>query len=87
MLKIKDDVDLKELEKYGVFPIDDEEKEFGKIVSEDTDAIFMAMEVNKKRELEYMLIAGKKVKFDESYYILCNDTLYDLISDGLIEKV
>ena len=91
MLKIKDDVDLKELEKFGFKPKYDENT--GKIT---------AYEKTKKKQ-EYLGITVKieqiekhirifQFKKDEwrinpynSYFDV--DTIYDLIQAGLVEKV
>ena len=72
MLKIKDNVDLKELEKYGFVCVDRE------------DLWYYFNQEN-----------GMKVNYGDGeldYYLceLTNDfvyTLYDLIKDGLVEKV
>ena len=75
MLKIREEIDLKELEKYG-FELDyfknyekklKGDKRFGLTVSKDNKSIFFEDEdCNKSYDL---------------------DTLYDLIKDGLIEKI
>ena len=73
MLKIKDNVDLKELEKYG-FEV---EKDY--IINEPWAYIKHSIRIrfrNKK-------ITVKDAHFGE-YDI---DLIYDLIKDGLVEKV
>lgn len=79
MLKIKDNVDLKELEKYG----------------------FKYNELNKGYEVRskhfnwgngYMFVYGNhNLMFNQSPYYTNEhfliDILYDLIKDGLVEKI
>ena len=69
MLKIRDDIDLKELEKYGF-----KKKKYYNaicIIREDREHdIFFDLETRKLLFINY------------GY-----DTLYDLIKDGLVEKV
>ena len=95
MLKIKDNVDLKELEKYGFKPKYDEDT--GKI--EYVEKIcgrhgWYGGTYNK------LLFKRKKMRFriedlrvmdlsiGDIYYIEdIYETLYDLIKDGLVEKV
>lgn len=82
MLKIKDNVDLKELEKYG-FNVDDE------------NFIWKTVKCNIPRYNGLdLIIFEKKVLENVNYYAHFDykdksafDTLYDLIKDGLVEKV
>ena len=73
MLKIRDDVDLKELEKYGLY----KEKVYWGYVYTDKN-----IDINTKDRT-----------IDTWDYLECtdldeyNDILYDLIKDGLVEKV
>lgn len=73
MLKIKDNVDLKELEKYGLH----KEKVYYGYVYTDKN-----IDINAKDRT-----------IDTWDYLECtdldgyNDVLYDLIKDGLVEKV
>lgn len=76
MLKIKDNVDLKELEKYGLYK---------------TEVYFGFTYTDKNIGVN---IGGKhKREIDTWDYLECtdldeyNDILYDLIKDGLVEKV
>lgn len=78
MLKIKDNVDLKKLEKYGF-----------------NECLYVNGIVYKKaiiRGIEiYNYIIGSKdriIHFNQmSVHNELDDTIYDLIQDGLIEKV
>ena len=82
MLKIKDNVDLKELEKYG-FNVDDE------------NFIWKIVKCNIPRyDGLDLIIFEKKILENVNYYVHSDykdksafDTLYDLIKDGLVEKV
>ena len=65
MLKIKDNVDLKELEKYGLY--------YKGVIYEDK-IIFPSNE-------ECLCFAGLEYKKDDL------NILFDLIKDGLVEKV
>lgn len=80
MLKIRDEVDLKELEKYGLYK---EEVHFGSVYTDKN------IEVIEKQRTHIEDIR----KIETWDYLECtdldkyNDTLYDLIKDGLVEKV
>lgn len=69
MLKIKDNVDLKELEKYGF------KKKYY------YNAICIVRE-DRKHDIFFDLKTRKLLFVNCGY-----DTLYDLIKDGLVEKV
>lgn len=71
MLKIKDNIDLKELEKFGFY------NDYGNW-HKDCD-IYIEYWINSQKIIEIFVN-------DESEVILDN-TLYDLISAGLVEKV
>ena len=91
MLKIRDDVDLKELEKFGFKPKYDE----------DTGRITAYVKCIKEKEYEGLNIKLEKTKskiriFKRSskewrinaYHDWFDiDTLYDLIQAGMVEKV
>ena len=86
MLKIKDNVDLKELEKYG-FKYD----KYGDLCKElkikeqfdEVKVLFICVDLTDKRYLRRIgLIANDTYCFD---YEL--DILYDLIKADLVEKV
>ena len=86
MLKIKDNVDLKELEKYGF--VNDEI--YGRKVKVKK---MMTKEKWNSEIVEIDLITGQlQIFIDDEYYenYTESDTLdfiYDLIKDGLIEKI
>ena len=95
MLKIKDNVDLKELEKYGFKSKYDEDT--GKIAYiEKTcgrhgwyggtlNKIFFRKKKFKFRKIDLNVM---DLQVDDVYYFEdIYDTLYDLIKDGLVEKV
>ena len=80
MLKIKDDADLKELEKFGFIErtLGDSNKILYKPKKTERDVI--EIEVNiETRELELSQV--------HDLFHTHEDTLYDLIQAGLIEKV
>lgn len=95
MLKIKDGVDLKELEKYLLkLNIMDEEKtlyknvyccvsEFNKdeIKNDRIEDYNVEFFINKKREIDYCTYPECR---DETKIL---DKIYDLIQAGLVEKV
>ena len=78
MLKIRDDVDLKELEKYGFKKqYDIDTGNLRQYKHKDFDFVYVSV---KDREL-----TATSVEYGEPKRI--NDLLYDLIKDGLVEKV
>lgn len=82
MLKIKDNVDLKELEKYG-FEFISEDEPYGYYIK----YIFidrMGKEIGYQIDNDTRLI---KMNFDSISWFKLDNTLYDLIKDGLVEKV
>ena len=74
MLKIKDNVDLKELEKYGLKPKYDE----------DTGEIKGFI-----KNCHNNFVISDEFYFYNDYFsrYFDEDLLYDLIKDGLVEKV
>ena len=76
MLKIKDNVDLKELEKYG-FVYYEEYKEWNSDNSYTAEFC-----IKEDGELARVLRIS-----DDIYDSTELETLYDLIKDGLVEKV
>lgn len=76
MLKMKDDIDLKELEeKYGIKKLEDKFYEKGAGL----------IEMDGEDFLGWLDIWGFKfLNYEDSYEL---DILYDLIKDGLVEKV
>lgn len=74
MLKIKDNIDLKELEKYD-FEYNDKLKEY------EMGYIFHGyISVNEKDRLV-------KPVYDENMYINIEDLFYDLIKADMVEKI
>lgn len=76
MLKIKSDIDLKELEKYGLYKT---ETYFGFVYTDKNIGVYIEEKYNRKIDTwDYPGCTD----LDEY-----NDILYDLIKDGLVEKV
>ena len=88
MLRIRDDVDIKELEKFGFEPRYDEET--GEI-SHYVIPYRNCFEIRKKKKIRFRVSkhGGTTWLFDN--YGITNpdklDVLYDLIQAGLVEKV
>ena len=79
MLKIKDNVDLKELEKFG---FNDEGFWYRIEIFEDTDIV--AIGINKETRLIQIAYSTRGSSCGYTYSL---DRLFDLISAGLVEKV
>ena len=78
MLKIKDNVDLKELEKFGFIP------------KYDTDTGRLCTYKHYEYEFVYVSLKDRELTASSSKYeeeTPINDLLYDLIQAGLVEKV
>ena len=75
MLKIKDNVDLKELEKYGF-----------KRNSNFPDGWAMVKTYKKSRYYQEDIYVWNDRRIQVNA-IKLNDTIYDLIKDGLVEKI
>ena len=98
MLKIKDNVDLKELEKYGLVPyynqstgeIDGYEQRYGCPFVDTTKRPFIATKKVKKGIIKWRtsIVFGLSVRLPENTgnEEIFLDTLYDLIKDGLVVK-
>ena len=96
MLKIKDNVDLKELEKYGAKARYDENT--GEIIEINfydekykMTSWYLKLKFYKTTKTIFHFIKKKKIfvlEYPEPHNF-CNkvDLLYDLIKDGLVEKV
>lgn len=82
MLKIKESVDLKELEKFG-FDYNDKYKEYWKIICEGRRGQCFSITINEDRYL-WGFAEGADGSGEESYI---DDTLYDLIKADMVEKV
>ena len=99
MLKIKDNVDLKELEKYGLFPyysqstgeIDGYVQKYGYPFVDTAKRPFIATKKVKKGIIKWRtsIVFGLSVRVPENSRNeeIFLDTLYDLIKDGLVEKI
>lgn len=93
MLKIKDNVDLKELEKFGFKAKYDEDS--GKVCAylkkceKDVGGLLITITETTSLIRIYRAFIGKNIewrinKYNDYFDI---DTLYDLIQAGLVEKV
>ena len=100
MLKIKDNVDLKELEKYGILPLYCCDEITGKVSIKEYVVVYpkyMKMIIfDKDRDLKHIFYwierqINKEVDttFEDKKgcYKLLTNLLYDLIQAGLVEKV
>lgn len=92
MLKIKDNVDLKELEKYG-FEYDDYLEEYVKTVNSlKTSGMFVPyvrtgeMFVKKDRTI-YDKISNKYWNVENEHVEAIDKIIHNLIEAGLVEKV
>lgn len=84
MLKIKDNVDLKELEKYGLEFYSDEWDGFkyqSYMLDDDCTQIVVLDEIEGQLRGSIVNPENFAISFDAF------DKLYDLIKDGLVEKV
>ena len=88
MLKIKDNIDLKELEKYG-FEDYNEDIYLDKMVNLKMSLLFGVPFVNKKtRELHILTDLQKLDGFGKGIKeVIITENIYDLIKDGLVEKI
>lgn len=77
MLKIKDNVDLKELEKYGF-----EKRTWGYYQKFNYEYYNVKIDIESDRV--YIIIHND---YNDDYSCYIPDVIYDLIKDGLIEKV
>ena len=86
MLKIKDSVDLKELEKYGIYPTPIIAGK-SRIVYQNDLWCFpsgLMIDINSR---EILLHSGEYDIPNKTWTGKHTTTLYDLIKDGLVEKV
>jgi hypothetical protein len=88
MLKIKDNVDLKELEKYG-FVDYNEDIYLDKMGELKISLLFGVPFVNKQtRELNILTSLTKLDEFGEGVKeVVMTENIYDLIKANLVEKV
>lgn len=95
MLKIKDNIDLKELEKYGIYPyyICNTRTGETRVTALDTSEFTFRKLSFKKIKKRIATIYYKTqdswfLKLEEDRKELVDlDILYDLIKDGIVEKV
>ena len=73
MLKIKDNVELKELEKFGFRKVEDYYIIMGRF--------FAHIKIEENKHIEF----GDEFYYVEDFNMI--DVLYDLIQSGLVEKV
>ena len=83
MLKIKDNVDLKELEKYG-FKLNKWNEYTKEICGGRRGQCFDLIVFSNENRALYGFAYGADGDGEEDYI---DNTLYDLIKDGLVEKV
>ena len=86
MLKIRDGVDLKELEKYGIYPTPIIAGK-SRIVYQNELWLFpsgLMIDINSR---EILLHSGEYDIPNKTWTGKHTTTLYDLIKDGLVEKV
>lgn len=82
MLKIRDDIDLKELKKFGFYKSGEVYQK--NLEYDDLDAIIVGIDI-----CIYIVIDDRKIRFSAhaSKETLKLDVLYDLIQANLVEKV
>lgn len=78
MLKIKDNVDLKELEKYGF-----EENSF--YYSKTFNFEYYEVKIDVEKDRKYLIIQNDY--YDSDYACYIPNLIYDLIKADLVEKV
>lgn len=78
MLKIRDDIDLKELEKYGF-----EENSF--YYSKILDFEYYKVKIDVEKDRKYLIIQNDY--YDSNYACYIPSLIYDLIKANLVEKV
>lgn len=78
MLKIKDNVDLKELEKYGFKLVKGYNYDFYEKTSNENIELKYYVDIDL-RNISVTTYDGDEIELD--------NTIYDLIKDGLVEKV
>ena len=78
MLKIKDSVDLKELEKYGF-------KENSFYYSKTFNFEYYEVKIDVEKDRKYLIIQNDY--YDSDYACYIPSVLYDLIKADLVEKV
>lgn len=96
MLKIKDNVDLKELEKFGFEKIENDKKEIYSFKLDenglDMECCILVNDIdNVDRALRFMYYNSCDFEDDEEEWInydcLIPNVIYDLIQVGIVEKI
>ena len=98
MLKIRDNVDLKELEKYGFTPNANDDNYCGYFKMINSGDYIFVLDDHKRNKITMTIEKIDTYICDEGTEDECVcalpkslnselDTLYDLIKDGLVEKV
>lgn len=85
MLKIKDDVDLKELEKFGFRNYPNHYEEWGKIFENSMSGSVVIRITNDR--IVYPVIDLQLYNLGHQSEFELHNTLYDLIKADLVEKV
>lgn len=78
MLKIKDNVDLKELEKFGFEEVNIDNKLRYEFVKNIRGTEMYNIKIDNKRIIHYNIV---------STHNELSDTIYDLIEAGVVEKI
>ena len=81
MLKIKDNVDLKELEKFGFIKCEYGDRSLVYEHKEISEKTFQWILINDKREMDL------GCEFYDTSLDILQDILFDLIQAGLVEKM
>lgn len=85
MLKIKDNVDLKELEKYG-FKYDTYEETYNRSVERKTDEVCIII-FSYDKKIRLMCIQDYGMDGEEYFKYEVEEYVQDLIQAGLVEKI
>ena len=86
MLKIKDNVNLKELEKYGFIKLKDNYRKHKYSWKRELDkGSYYELYINKDNELHICIVGSDYWELRICHKL--QDKLFDLIQDGLVEKV
>ena len=84
MLKIKDGIDLKELEKFGFEIITEDDRWYAKNICDGRRGQCFILEVDRNDRFIYGFSIGADGCGEDA---IIDDTIYDLIQAGLVEKV
>ena len=86
MLKIRDEIDLKELEKYGFVKLENDYRGHKYSWKEEKGNWFYELYVAKDNRLSIYVESDSSFNYIRFHGKL-QSKLYDLIKDGLVEKV